>query len=103
MNDTINPQQVRQSANEIRQGVSNISNILDEARTIFKDTAHYYESEAADSIRNKFTNLSAKFGDFENAILEYAKFLEGVAERYEMDEAQVKKAAEEMLTDNYNG
>ncbi|MFD0588501.1 pore-forming ESAT-6 family protein [Paenibacillus sp. GCM10027627] len=52
-----------------------------------------WKSEAASTIKEKFSNFTPRFNEYQEVVKSYADFLKAVAERYEGEEDAIKSYA----------
>lgn len=98
----IKPEELRSNASSMKNKIEIMRSSLQTASNVISTTSTSFQGTGADAIRNKYHSLEGKFNDFYNAMTNYATFLETVANRYEEENANIAKKAEELLTSDYN-
>ena len=93
----ITPEDLRSSASQIRTRIAKMKDNLDAASNEMTKTQSSFESSAADTLRTQYETLKSKFGTFYEKMEDYAKFLDNTASEYETTDANIKKAANEVL------
>ena len=98
----ISYEKVRSAAADLRSKEKAIRDTLATISQNMDKTREQWESDAADGLRGQYSNLKVKYADFENAIEEYAKFLDTAANAWESFDKQTAAKASELQSE-YNG
>ena len=98
----VSSEELRSNALQMKNKIEIMKSSLQTASNVISTTSTSFQGTGADAIRNKYHSLEGKFNDFYNAMTNYATFLETVANRYEEENANIAKKAEELLTSDYN-
>ena len=98
----VNPIELRNSANKLRQSVNRMQDILTNATNLINGTAETYKSDAADALRFLYNSFKKVYEDFFGAITKYATFLDNTATAYAGADKTISAKAEELLNSGYN-
>ncbi|MDD3187347.1 MAG: WXG100 family type VII secretion target [Bacilli bacterium] len=98
-NILVNDQVLMDTASTYRNNISKMRSLLDEATRNINKTSSNWSGEAAEGLRMKYEKFKATFDPFCESVEQFAKFLDSSAEQYRINEANVKKAAEEAISD----
>lgn len=85
--------EVANTAGTIRSINENLSARLEEIKTEMNGLAASWQSEASNTIREKFKGLEPRFEEYKNVVISYAAFLENTVKGYESTEAAVNSNA----------
>ena len=98
----IKPEELKNYANMMKEKISMARSSLEVSTNVINQTAQSFQGSAADTLRDKYNTLQNKFNDFYEAMENYSKFLEQTANSYIETNANISKAAEEVLTSDYD-
>ena len=103
MNYDINvkPEELENFANMMKEKVNMARSSLEVATRVINQTAESFKGSAADTLRDKYNALQHKFNGFYEAMENYSNFLTKTANTYKETNANISKAAEEVLTSDY--
>ena len=103
MDMEVRSEDLRNAANDLRKYLQRMKASNDDATNTINGTAGNWESNAAENLRGRYTNLSRNFDDFYNAIEKYATYLDNTAASYEEADNKIEQKAEDLLNQGYNG
>lgn len=95
----VNDVKLNDTASTIRSSISKMSDLLEQATKKINDTNAIWTGGAGDTLRLKFDKFKATFDPFCQSVEQLAKFLDKSAEEYRISEANIKRAAEESISD----
>ena len=102
MDMEVRSEDLRSSAAELRRLLQKMKDSNDDATKTINGTAANWESNAAENLRGRYTNLSGNFADFYDAIEKYATYLENTATSYEEADQKITQKADDLLNQGYN-
>ncbi len=85
--------QVASTANTIRGLNTNLETILSEIKAEMNALSSSWQSDASDTIRERFNSLDPKFANYKNIVDAYAKFLDNTVTSYETTERAINTNA----------
>ena len=85
--------EVTKTSGTIRQLNNNLDNKLTEIKKQMNDLAQTWESDASNTIRQKFNSLVPKFAEYKNIIESYSKFLDTTVQSYDSAETAINNNA----------
>ena len=101
MDMQVNSAELARAAEKLRKNVNDMNLTLNEATNTINNTTSSWESAAAENLRNRYTSLAGKFGDFYEAIEKYAKFLTNTGEAYENADKRITAKVDDLLNSGY--
>jgi uncharacterized protein YukE len=81
---------VRAYSNNMKNSAVNLREILNDMKKNMSRLEESLSSPASKSLYEKFLSLSTKLEDFPLKVETYSKFLDGVVERYQANEASLQ-------------
>lgn len=92
MKGKVSSAELRNTASTLNTEAGNLSTILTNVKNemLKVGTEEVFSGEAASALNEEFTALSAKFGEFEEAVKSCATYLNGVADNYDAFENTIK-------------
>lgn len=85
--------EVQQTAAAIRTTNEALAQALDQVKTQMTGTGQTWQSEAANTFRERFNSLTPRFTQYRDIVESYAKFLDSTVAGYEATEANINSAA----------
>ncbi|AIQ15455.1 MULTISPECIES: pore-forming ESAT-6 family protein [Paenibacillus] len=85
--------EVANTAGTIRSINENLSARLDEIKMEMNALASTWQSDASNTIREKFKGMEPRFEEYKNVIISYATFLDTTVKGYEDTENAIKNNA----------
>ncbi len=84
-------------AGEIDKHNSTLINKLHDIQTTIKNLAGIYESNAAETIRNKIQGMEPRFEEYYNVVENYAKLVRNTGYDFEGTEQKITSNAEQFI------
>ena len=85
--------EVTKTAGTIRSLNNSLGSKLDDIRKAMDALQSTWQSDASETIRNKFRNLAPRFGEYKDVIESYAKFLDETVKSYQSTESSINTSA----------
>lgn len=85
--------EVAKTAGSIRTLNQGLSTRLEEIKKEMNSLASTWQSDASNTIRNKFNALAPKFEDYKAVVESYAKFLDNTVTNYDIAETSINHNA----------
>lgn len=85
--------EVRATANTLRRINQDLLDKLGEVKTQMDNLSTSWQSDAANTIRERFTAFSPRFQEYWNVIDSYATFLDTAATEYDTNETNINNNA----------
>lgn len=98
-NILVNDVELNDKASTFRSNIAKMHDLLDQSTKIIDGTSSIWTGGAGDALRQKYDKFKATFDPFCQSVEQLAKFLDKSAEEYRINEANIKKAAEESISD----
>ena len=85
--------EVTKTASTIRSLNKSLTDKLNDIGTGMNALAQTWQSDASNTIRDKFRNLSPRFQEYQAVIESYAKFLDETVKSYQSTESSINTSA----------
>ena len=85
--------EVTKTASSIKTINQSLSTGLEEIKKEMNGLSESWQSDASNTIRNKFNGLAPKFEEYKNVVDSYAKFLEQTVASYDAAETNINNNA----------
>ena len=85
--------EVSSTAGSIRTINTNLGTRLDEIKKEMNDLAQTWQSDASNTVRERFNSLAPKFDNYRQIIESYAKFLDNTVTNYDATESSINSNA----------
>lgn len=97
MNIKVRPEELRNSAETMEKLIEGMKSNLKSATDVMEGTRDSFESNAANELRSKYTELTNKFPTFYNEMTSYVAFLRKTASDYEKLDQEIQNIANQHL------
>lgn len=85
--------EVSKTAGTIRTLNTSLGTKLQDIKKQMNDLAQTWQSDASNTVINKFNSMAPKFDNYRDIVDSYAKFLDSAVTNYEAVEAQINSNA----------
>lgn len=85
--------EVSKTSGTIRQLNNNLDNRLTEIKKQMNDLSQTWQSDASNTIREKFNALVPKFAEYKSIVESYSKFLDITVQNYDSAETAINNNA----------